>query len=443
MRIIAAISAVSLAGLGAAFAYAWEPSLDPVQPVPAARFEATAVRQGANLALVGDCATCHTTPGGRTFAGGLAMPTPFGTIYSTNITPDPETGIGLWSEAAFVRAMRKGVDREGRHLYPAFPYDHFTLTSDEDLRSLYAYFMTREPVRATAPANALPFPINIRLVLAGWKLLFFRERRFEPDPRQDATWNRGRYLVEGLGHCGACHSPRNLMGAEETSRAFEGGEAEGWHAYALGRASQAAVPWSEEELARYLGTGFSPVHGVARGPMAPVAENLARVPPDDVSAIARYMASLGAGPGRGMPPAPPPGPGRDAQSAGSQAAIPDPQGLSPGASLYAALCASCHQGGRPVPLGGIDLAFSTATTGESAKNLVNVIFAGLPAAGEVQRPIMPGFAPVLTDAQAADLIDYIRSAIGRGTPWTDVAASIRSTRAQQRAVARPAAQVAP
>ena len=230
------------------------PSIRSCRPV-ASSFDPAIVRRGAELALIGDCKTCHTAPGGRVFAGGLAMPTPFGTIYSTNITPEPETGIGSWSEAAFKRAMREGVDRRGRKLYPAFPYDHFTLTTDDDIKALYAFFMTRDPVKVTAPANALPFPINVRLVLAGWKLLFLRERRLDPDPSRDEVWNRGRYLVEGLGHCGACHTPRNLMGAEEKSHEFQGGEAEGWRAYALGAASQSPMPWNEAALDQYLSKG--------------------------------------------------------------------------------------------------------------------------------------------------------------------------------------------
>jgi mono/diheme cytochrome c family protein len=231
--IIPAVVLGGVAGAGALL-YAWHSPLPPIDPPAASSFDPAVVRKGAELALIGDCQTCHTAPGGRVFAGGLAMPTPFGTIYSTNITPDAKTGIGRWSEAAFTRAMRKGVDQSGRHLYPAFPYDHFTLTSDDDIKALYAFFMSRDPVEARAPANALPFPINVRLVLAGWKLLFLRQTRLDPDPSRDQAWNRGRYLVEGLGHCGACHTPRNLMGAEEKSRAFEGGEAEGWRAYALG-----------------------------------------------------------------------------------------------------------------------------------------------------------------------------------------------------------------
>ncbi|RYF97466.1 MAG: c-type cytochrome, partial [Caulobacteraceae bacterium] len=171
-----------IVGGGAFAAVAWESEIEPVEGPQALRFEPNLVKQGADLAAVGNCVVCHTAPGAKPFAGGLPLPTPFGTIYSTNITPDPETGIGRWSEAAFQRSMREGVDRKGRNLYPAFPYDHYTLVSDEDNRALYAYLMTREPVSAATPENELPFPLNVRMVLAGWKLLFFREGTYEPDP---------------------------------------------------------------------------------------------------------------------------------------------------------------------------------------------------------------------------------------------------------------------
>ncbi len=230
-------------GAGGFVALAWRSEIaDPTRR--RAKHEPRRGEAGAELAAVGNCVVCHTAPGGRPFAGGLALPTPFGTIYSTNITPDPETGIGRWSEAAFQRSMREGVDRQGRHLYPAFPYDHYTRVSDEDNRALYAYLMTREPVSAEPPANELPFPLNVRMVLAGWKLLFLREGAYEPDPAQSAEWNRGAYLAEGLGHCGACHSPRNAFGAVKTGEDhLAGGESEGWTAYALNHASPAPIPW--------------------------------------------------------------------------------------------------------------------------------------------------------------------------------------------------------
>ncbi|KMO42780.1 alcohol dehydrogenase [Methylobacterium variabile] len=435
---IVGLGVVGIAAAGAALAAAWRSEIAPVPPPAPASFDPALVRRGADLALIGDCRTCHTAPNGAAFAGGLPLPTPFGTLYSTNITPDPETGIGRWSQAAFARALRDGVDREGRHLYPAFPYDHYSATTDDDVRALYAFFMSRPAVSAPPPPNELPFPLTIRLTLAGWKLLFLRPKNLAPDPAKDEVWHRGRYLVEGLGHCGACHSPRNLLGAEITSRAYQGGEAEGWRAYALGAASRSPVPWDEAALMQYLRDGFHPLHGVARGPMAPVVENLAEVPREEVAAMARYLASLGAGP-RGEAAATPSlvpasAPGQAPQAAGAQAAIP-----AAGTDLYAAACTACHEGGRPPPFGGISLALSTAISDESPRNLVNLILEGLPVRGGTAQPIMPGFGAVLTDAQVASLAADLRRRFGGGLPWPDLDSAIREARAARRLAARPAA----
>jgi mono/diheme cytochrome c family protein len=248
--------------------------------------------RGSELSLIGNCNTCHTNDGGAPYAGGRPIPTSFGTIYSTNITPDPETGIGRWSEESFLRAMHEGIRRDGAHLYPAFPYDHFTKLSADDVRAIYAFLMTRDPVRAETPANDLAFPFNIRALLAGWKLLSFERGEFRPDAAQTAEWNRGAYLAGGLAHCGACHTPRNMLGAEKRGQLFSGGEIEGWHAPALNAASPAPTPWSAEQLMTYLRDGFVERHGVAAGPMQPVANNLSRVSAQEVNAIATYLGAI-------------------------------------------------------------------------------------------------------------------------------------------------------
>src|SRR3954453_17260335 len=203
------IAIIVLAAAVAAFAVIWRPAIAAIEPPAAGSLDPALVKRGRELAAIGNCSDCHTLRGGKAFAGGLPVPTPFGTIYSSNITPDPETGIGRWSEAAFRRAMRDGVGRDGRHLYPTFPYDHFTHVTDEDDRALYAFLMTRPAVRALPPRNELRFPLNQRATIAGWKLLFLHGGIFRRDPSQSAEWNRGAYLVEGLAHCGACHTPRN------------------------------------------------------------------------------------------------------------------------------------------------------------------------------------------------------------------------------------------
>ncbi len=376
-------------------------------------FDRALVERGAQLAAVGDCRDCHTARGGEDFAGGVALATPFGKIYSTNITPDAETGIGLWSEAAFRRALREGVDRGGQHLYPAFPYDRFTLTSDEDVHALYAYLMTRPAVHRRAPANRLAFPFNVRSFLGIWKALFFRPGRYRPDPSHDAQWNRGAYLAEGLGHCGSCHSPRNALGAEIASRDLDGGEAEGWHAYAIGARSQAPVAWDVESMRAYLRRGWHARHGVARGPMAPVTRELARASDADVRAIAAYIvASMD---GRSGAPREPPAPRAPSGSSGER--------------LYEDACAQCHDGEQTPPFGGIALARSIGVSGENPRDLVNVILYGLAAAGTETAPIMPGYAGAMSDAQVVALVDSLRERFTRKPPWTGVEASVREARA--------------
>src|ERR1700730_10486206 len=203
-RVVISVAAVGVLGLLGFFALAWRPAIAPIDLPAKASFSAELIAKGEVLAGAGYCAVCHTRQGGQQFAGGYAMRTPFGTIYSTHITPEPETGIGQWSLEAFTRAMHEGISRDGSHLFPGFLYDHFTKVSDDDVKALYAYLMTRPPVRATSPSNTPPFPLNLRQREEGWKILFFRSGRYQPDPSKSAEWNRGAYLAEGLSHCGAC-----------------------------------------------------------------------------------------------------------------------------------------------------------------------------------------------------------------------------------------------
>src|SRR6267154_3258451 len=259
------IAAVLIAGAVAAFAITWRPAIAAIDPPAPQTFDTALVKRGRDLAAIGNCNDCHTVRGGKSFAGGLPVPTPFGTIFSSNITPDAETGIGRWPEAAFRRAMRSGVNRDGQHLYPTFPYDHFTNVADEDDHALYAYLMTREPVHAPARENQLPFPLDQRFVIAGWKLLFLRRGTYQPDTTKSAEWNRGAYLAEGLSHCGACHTPRNLLGAERSSQAYAGAEIDGWIAPPLTDANPAPSPWSQADLFSYLRSGSSTMHGTAAG----------------------------------------------------------------------------------------------------------------------------------------------------------------------------------
>jgi mono/diheme cytochrome c family protein len=409
-RILGALALGALAFV----VYGWRSTLPPVDAPAADSFGADIIRRGAQLAALGDCATCHTATGGESFAGGRPVRTPFGTIYSTNITPDISSGIGHWSQAAFQRAMREGVNREGEHLYPAFPYDHFTLLNDADCAALYAFIMTRPAVQSKTPENDLPYPLNIRFILAGWKLLFFREGPYEPDAKHDEQWNRGAYLADGIGHCGACHTPRNSFGAQIGNQHFGGGEAEGWHAYAINSDSQSHEAWNADTLHAFLRKGWQEQHGDAHGPMAPVTQNLAGVPDADVEAIARYVASVIGKPSpKQLIRAPTEKPSNDT-----------------GAAIYATSCASCHDGSRPLPFGGVRLTLSTAVSGETATNLINVILDGLHPPEGTAGAIMPGFSSTLTDGQVESLVAYLRSNLGTKPPWTNLETSVREARSR-------------
>jgi mono/diheme cytochrome c family protein len=437
MRILRAASFLLTALLVAAvvlFFIARRTEIPPDEQAAKAKFPPQLVAKGAQLAAVGNCIACHTVPGKPAFSGGLAVPTPFGTIHSTNITPDLETGIGRWSEAAFERSMREGVDREGNHLYPAFPYDHFTWVTPEDNRALYAFLMTRQPVAAETADNDLVFPLEFRPLLAGWKLLFFEKGEREADPNQTEEWNRGRYLSEGLGHCGACHTPRNRFGAEDTERHFAGGEAEGWQAYAIDETSKAPVPWNVESLAFYLRNGWHELHGVSRGSMAEVTGNLGLLPDSDIGAIATYVASL-----MGEPSAEKQqkaeelrsrfGGGHIVQASDSQtAATAGTASGHPGAPIYKAACASCHESGRPQPFGGLNFHLSTAINAPNPQNIINVTLFGLPPSDGEASAVMPGFAATLTDRQIADLLAYMREEFSEEPAWQALEEQIGNTR---------------
>ncbi|HXN70256.1 MAG TPA: cytochrome c [Bradyrhizobium sp.] len=420
------VAALVVAGAVVAFAIAWRPAIAAIEPPSPQAFDAALVKRGRELAAAGNCSTCHTVRGGKDFAGGLPVPTPFGTIYSSNITPDAETGIGRWPEAAFRRAMREGVDRDGRHLYPTFPYDHFTNVSDEDDRAIYAFVMTRQPVHSPGRANQLAFPLDQRFVIAGWKLLFLHGGTYKPDSTKSAEWNRGAYLVEGLAHCGACHTPRNALGAERVSAAFAGGDVDNWHAYAINAQSPAPVPWTAEALYAYLRNGWQADHGVARGPMAEVVSNLSSVPDSDIRAIASYMADVFG--------APAPGRKQGVEDVLAKAKSPPAAAakLEPvGAAIYAASCAPCHETGRPLPYGGVNLALSTAISGPDPRNAANIVLSGVrPVEGE-RSPIMPSFAASMNDAQITALLNYLRARFSDQPAWTGVEQTVADARRTQ------------
>ena len=431
-RIIAgAFAALLIGGGAAAFAVAWRPAIAAIEPPTPQSFDVALVKRGRDLAALGNCSDCHTVRGGKAFAGGLPVPTPFGTIYSSNITPDADTGIGRWSEAAFRRAMRSGVNRDGQHLYPTFPYDHFTNVTDEDDHALYAYLMTRPAVNAPTQANRLSFPFDQRFVVAGWKLLFLRRGTYQPDSTQSAEWNRGAYLVEGLAHCGACHTPRNALGAERASASFAGGDVDHWSAYAINARSPSPVPWDTQALFAYLRQGWHPDHGVARGPMAEVVSNLSSVAESDVHAIAVYMISVS-----GPPTADRIRQGDEVLAKLKSPAAPSSQTEVAGASvyaasIYAAACATCHETGRPLPYGGVNLGLSTAISGPDPRNAANIVLSGIrPVEGE-RSPIMPGFANSMTNDQVSAVLNYLRSRFSNQPAWTGVEKTVEDARRTQ------------
>jgi mono/diheme cytochrome c family protein len=417
-----ALGCLGLAGFGA---LAWKPAIAPIARPAASSFAPELVAKGEALAGGGYCAACHTAKGGEKFAGGYEMATPFGAIYSTNITPDPETGIGTWSEAAFRRAMHEGVSRDGSHLLPVFSYDHFTKLSDDDVRALYAYFMTRTPVHAVRRLNGIPFPFNIRYLQAGWKLLFFKPGRFEPDATRSAEWNRGAYLALGLSHCGACHTPRNLLGAEKLGNAYGGAVIDNWVAPALTAANPAPAPWTHEELYDYLRTGTSKLHGTAAGPMFPVVQGLRALPDTDIRALATYFADLDKAADE-LPHM------SGAVSLAMSSALAKQGGpFDPDARLYTAACASCHYNSTNAPLAARpDLALNSAVHLSDPSNLIQVMLRGISAEAGMPDVVMPAFGGALSDADIARIAAYLRRTRTSLPPWPDLAAKVAAIRRQ-------------
>jgi mono/diheme cytochrome c family protein len=373
--------------------------------------DASLVRQGRYLAIAGDCVSCHTRAGGAPFAGGLAFQTPFGTVYSPNITPDPESGIGGWSEAEFERALRKGIGRHGEHLYPVFPYPYFTKISDADVAALFAYLRAIPAVKYVAPANDMTFPFGQRALLSVWKSLYFQEGRFSADATKSAKWNRGAYLVDGLGHCSACHTPRNNLGGEKTDQFMTGGVYQellddrpiDWSAVNLTSGGNGLQAWQPQDLTNYLKLGYSP-HASVSGPMISVVMNSTRnLTREDDEAIAEYLKSLA--PNRQQEPRPP-----------SQHVI------SAGETLYTIHCGTCH---LPTGLGSEStappLAGSSVVLTPNPASMINIVLRGpvlpdQPPSPEWQNrkwQSMPAFGDKLSDEEAAALVSYVRSA------WTN------------------------
>jgi len=420
------IAGVVVLGLLAFAVVTWRPAIHSIGGTPPAGFAPDSVSRGEVLAAVGHCESCHTRPGGPPYAGGYGVNTPFGIIYGTNITPDPDTGIGLWSLEAFTRAMREGVRRDGSHLFPAFPYWAFTLLSDADIGALYAFIMTRPAVKATAPAATLPFPLRIRAFQAFWKLLFFRPERFRSDPSKSEEWNRGAYLADALGDCAGCHSPRNALGGEQRHRRYAGALIDGWIAPALTQDNPSPVPWTVDEVFVYLRTGSSPLHGATAATMTQAIRNALDqpvVPDSDIRAIALYFSDLA----HANPPV-----GRIeslTRTALSTSLIGADDEEDPGAVLYAGACLGCHSNTATVPLAARpELALNSALTLSAPTNFIQAVLQGVGANDGAPGLTMPQYASAMSDAQIATLAAYLRRTRTQLPAWTDLESQVTAAR---------------
>lgn len=423
-RLLLGLIVLLLVGAVGVYAMYWRPAIAAIAPPPAAAFSPQLIEQGARLAGMGNCAACHTLKGGADFAGGRGLDTPFGTIYATNITPDLQTGIGGWSQDTFKRAMREGVRQDGAHLFPVFPYTHFAKVSDEDLTSLYAYFMTRTAVHAEAKANTVPFPLNVRALQAGWKLLFFDKGLYRASAAKSPEWNRGAYLAEGLGHCAACHTPRNLAGAEIRNKPYLGAKIDGWFAPALTAANTSPLPWTEPELYALLRSGATTLHGTAAGPMSQVVhEGLSKMPDADIHAIAAYFADID---GAAQSPVNTAAVQTRVLAASGQVAS---QYGDHGAALYLAACASCHtnSNGQASALRP-ELGFNSALTAADPTNLLQVIVHGVGRDEGAPGLMMPGFGASMSNRDIAELAHYLRRSRTTQPQWTNVDDTLAAVR---------------
>jgi mono/diheme cytochrome c family protein len=384
------------------------------QQKPAAAAPQTLAQRGEYLARAGDCVSCHTAPGGQPFAGGLRLDTPFGYMLSPNITPDKDTGIGNWTSNDFYRALHHGVNKRGQDLYPTMPFDFYTKVTRADIDAIFAYLRTVTPVRNAVVVNHLDFPFNIRMSMLGWRELYFREGTFKPDPSKSESWNRGAYLVEGLGHCSDCHSPRNLLGGIEKSKDYTGAVVDGW--FALNLTSDITTglgAWSVDDIATYLKTGAYPGKTTVLGPMAEVVQNsLSYLTDADLKAIAEYLKSIPADSTLRT--------GRKALDVSRQA----------GAKLYVDNCAGCHQSqGRGVPNVFPPLAGNGVVLAADPANIFKVVLGGIPAQGKFSP--MPSFAGVLTDEQITAIANYVRTSWGNNAPPNATPDNVAKVRRQK------------
>jgi mono/diheme cytochrome c family protein len=394
--------------------------------VPAELKSASIVERGEYLTRAADCMVCHTAKDGVPFAGGRAFVLPFGTLYSTNITPDGETGIGTYTDANFLDAVHKGIGRGDTKLYPAMPYPSYTYMSDADALAIKAYLFTLKPVHAPAPPNTLAFPFNQRGLMGIWSVLFNPDKRYEPNVERSAEWNRGAYLVEAMGHCGECHTPRNLFFALNNRQKFGGAVQAGWRAYNITPDRSSGVgTWSDADLAHYLSIGHADGRGTASGPMGEaVDESLSRLKPGDITAMVAYLRSVpGVAPADLPEPKSSPAPASTAEGLASNR---DERGRA----VYEGACAGCHgwTGVSPV-LPFATLTGTRAVNDPTANNVAQVIIHGGQRHVAHDADNMPAFGSSYSDAEIASVANYVTARFGaKGSDLT--AAHITKLRAE-------------
>jgi mono/diheme cytochrome c family protein len=407
----AARRALLVIGLAVAFPVvtflACLPASDPAR----AAGDPSLIARGLYIARLADCMACHTRPGGTPYAGGLEMSTPFGSLSTPNITPDPDTGIGDWSDEDFYRAGTDGIGRHGADLYPVMPYPSFTKMTRSDVMAVKAYLFSLKPVYAPRAPSHMAFPFDIRATLSVWRELYFHPGVYRPDPKRSAEWNRGAYIVEGPGHCGACHSPRNILGATETGESLAGGQVGHWLAPNISSDRRWGIgDWSVEDIVTFLKSGAQKTEGVAFGPMAEVVhDSLRYATPADLTAVAIFLKS---------------GPERLPGAAGVIASRPD---LRRGQKIYLENCAQCHQDkGRGIPGAVPNLAANAAVNSAEPNDVIDAVLNGLQGTGRYGA--MPSFAGALGDQQVADVVNYVRDGWGNTAPTDATPALVASLR---------------
>jgi mono/diheme cytochrome c family protein len=376
--------------------------------VPAKLAQASVVERGAYLARAADCMVCHTTQGGREYAGGLGFKLPFGTLYSTNITPDKETGIGNYSDHDFLNVLHRGTRRDGARLYPAMPYTSYTYITDADALAIKAYLFSLAPVRAAAPANTLVFPFNQRWAMAFWSALFNPDTRFEPDTSKSPEWNRGAYLAEALAHCGECHTPRNLAFALNNRKKFGGALTAGWRAFNISSDKATGLgAWSDDDIFAYLSTGHAAGHGTASGPMGEaVDQSFSQLAPEDIRAMVAYLRSVPAIASGDLPATlAPPAPASHKDGGGT----PDPRGKM----VFQGACVSCHGWTGESSLSPFaTLTGAWAVNDPGATNVAQIIISGTRRHTPPDAVSMPAFGNAYSDVEIAAVANYVTARFG-------------------------------